>query len=284
MTTRSIARTTIAFGLVSVPVAVYKATGDERAFELHQFDAETGSRIRYKKVRESDGAEVEQGSIVKGAEVGDKVVMITDDDLASLAEMTPSARAMEVQAFVPATEVGPLALSGASYYLAPDSKVKGGGKAFTLLAGAMERSGRLAVVVWGTRGREHPFVLHSEGGVIVARQMHWPSVIREAPAVERVDVSATEEDLADGLVRALSADHMEIPESDQYGDALAALITAKAEGSETVTPPPAATVAPAADLTALLKGSLDSLRGKDHGPVETVPGSRTGAVLKGQAA
>jgi DNA end-binding protein Ku len=248
---RSIARTTISFGLVSVPVAVYKATGDERAFELHQFDAESGSRIRHRKVRESDG---------KGAEVGDKVVMITEADFATLADLVPSARSMEVQSFVPASEVGAMALSGTSYYLGPDSKVKGSAKPYALLAGALERSGRLAVIVWGTRGREHPFVLHAENGVISARQMHWPSALRTPPAIEQVAVSATEEDLADGLVGALSAERMEIPESDQYGDALAALITAKAEGTEGSMVTPEAPLAPQNDIGALLAASLDALR------------------------
>jgi DNA end-binding protein Ku len=257
---RSIARTTISFGLVSVPVAVYKATGDERAFELHQFDAESGSRIRHRKVRESDGAEVEAQDIVKGAEVGDKVVMITEADFATLADLVPSARSMEVQSFVPASEVGAMALSGTSYYLGPDSKVKGSAKPYALLAGALERSGRLAVIVWGTRGREHPFVLHAENGVISARQMHWPSALRTPPAIEQVAVSATEEDLADGLVGALSAERMEIPESDQYGDALAALITAKAEGTEGSMVTPEAPLAPQNDIGALLAASLDALR------------------------
>lgn len=283
MTSRAIARTLISFGLVSVPVAVYKATDSStNGFELHQYDRDSGSRIRYQKVRESDGAQVEASDIVKGAEVGGEVVMITDADLAELAEFVPAARSMEVQAFVPAEAVDPMSLSGVSYYVAPDGKVKGGAKAYKLLAGALRRSGRRAVVVWGLRGREYPFVLHADHGVIVAQQLHWPSQVRPAPEVEDVAVGCTEEDLADKLVAALAADKIELAESDQYSVALSALISAKAEGGSLGVPPERP--APAgADLTAVLMSSLDSLRGKQHDIVQnTDSAGYTGAIVSGR--
>jgi Ku70/Ku80 beta-barrel domain len=68
---------------------------------------------------------------------------------------------MEVEAFVEGGEINPLGLSGVSYFLVPDGKIKGSAKPYRLLADAMRRSGRLAVTVWGMRGREHPFVIGS---------------------------------------------------------------------------------------------------------------------------
>ncbi len=57
------------FGLVSVPVQVYSATeAHEPAF--HQFEKGTADRIRYQRVNERTGAEVEYSDVVKGASVG----------------------------------------------------------------------------------------------------------------------------------------------------------------------------------------------------------------------
>ena len=67
---RSIWKGEVSFGLVNVPVKVYSATEDH---DLHarQVDKKDGVRIRYKKVRDDDGEEVEFSDIAKAYESED---------------------------------------------------------------------------------------------------------------------------------------------------------------------------------------------------------------------
>src|SRR5438105_12313743 len=67
----------ISFGLVSVPVGMYSATRDHEV-SFHQFERGTGDRIRYQRVNERTGKEVDYADIVKGAEVGDGRYVMLD--------------------------------------------------------------------------------------------------------------------------------------------------------------------------------------------------------------
>ena len=66
----------VAFGLVNVPVALYTAT-DDKTVHFNQFQAGTSDRIRYKRVNERTGREVQRDEIVRGHEVskGDYVLV-----------------------------------------------------------------------------------------------------------------------------------------------------------------------------------------------------------------
>jgi DNA end-binding protein Ku len=74
----------VAFGLVNVPVGLYAATED-RTVHFNQFQAGTSDRIRYKRVNERTGREVELADIVRGHEVSkDDYVLVTDEELAAV--------------------------------------------------------------------------------------------------------------------------------------------------------------------------------------------------------
>jgi DNA end-binding protein Ku len=75
----------ITFGLVSVPVSMYSAT-HEHEVSFHQFEKGTADRIRYRRVNERSGKEVEYDEIVKGADVGGgDYVMLEQEELDSVA-------------------------------------------------------------------------------------------------------------------------------------------------------------------------------------------------------
>ena len=57
-------------GLVSVPVKLYTAVRSHDV-GFHQYNRETGARIRYRKVDDETGDEVDYGDIVKGWDPGD---------------------------------------------------------------------------------------------------------------------------------------------------------------------------------------------------------------------
>ena len=116
---RSIWKGEVSFGLVNVPVKVYSATEDH---DLHarQVDKKDGVRIRYKKVRDDNGEEVEFSDIAKAYESEDgEMVILTKEDLASLP--VEQSHEIEVTEFVPADQVDPVAFDNA-YFLEPASR------------------------------------------------------------------------------------------------------------------------------------------------------------------
>ena len=75
------------------------------------------SRVRHKKVCELEDREVAQSEIGKGYELTkERVIPITDEDLSNLPP--PTAKAIEIVAFVPLESVDPIRI-GESYYLQP---------------------------------------------------------------------------------------------------------------------------------------------------------------------
>ena len=71
---------TISFGLVNIPVEL-AAAGRADNISFRMLDAETGSPVKYERVRASDGTPVPWAEIVKGFEyVKGQYIVLTDDD------------------------------------------------------------------------------------------------------------------------------------------------------------------------------------------------------------
>ena len=106
-TTESVPRAiwtgSVTFGLVNVPVGMYSAT-EEHEVSFHQFERGTSSRIRYKRINEDTGEEVDYDDIVKGAEVGDgQYVIITPEELEAVEP--GRSRTIDISDFVDAAEI-----------------------------------------------------------------------------------------------------------------------------------------------------------------------------------
>jgi len=71
----------ISFGLVNIPVGLYSATQSAREIKFRLLRDSDLSPIRYKRVAEVDGQEVDWDHIVKGYEYqkGEFVVLTEDD-------------------------------------------------------------------------------------------------------------------------------------------------------------------------------------------------------------
>src|SRR5262245_15042047 len=131
---------TISFGLVNVPVKAYPAVRDHDV-HFHQLQKRTGSRIRYQKVAEKSGKEVDAQDIEMGFEVrkGRYVTFKKDE----LQELRPeSTKAVEISDFVPLDEIDPIYYER-TYWLAPDGQPAT--KAYQLLRAAMEERQRVAI-------------------------------------------------------------------------------------------------------------------------------------------
>lgn len=218
----------ISFGLVSIPVRLVAAT-EEQDVRFRQVHAADGGRIRYKRVCDNGGHEVAYADIAKGYEMpGGDMVVLTDDDLTDLP--VSSSRVVEVQSFVPFSEIDPTALSRA-YYAEPS----GDAKPYVLLRDALEQAGRVAIVKVSLRSRERLAVLRAREGVLVVQTMLWPDEIRQ-PAFGFLDDEPTvrpqEMQMAESFIEAMAADFEPEEYVDEYRTALLEVVQAKVEGAE----------------------------------------------------
>lgn len=227
---RSIWKGAITFGLVNVPVKLYSATEDHDV-SLHQVHDEDGGRIRYQRVCEIDGEVVEYQHIVKAYDDGDRTVILTKDDIASLPE--EKSREIEVVEFVPSDQVDPIMFEK-SYYLEPDSSSP---KAYALLRKTLETTDRTAIVQFALRQKTRLGALRVVDDVLVLQGLLWADEIREAnfPALdETTRVSSRELDMAMSLVDQFSSDFEPEKFTDEYQEQLRTLIEAKLDQGDSV--------------------------------------------------
>jgi DNA end-binding protein Ku len=260
---RSIWKGAISFGLVTIPVKLYSAT-EEKNVSFHQVHREDGGRIRYKRVCSVDGEEVSYGDIAKGYELSSgETVILTDEDFADLP--LSSSRTIDVLQFVPLEDVDPIYFAK-SYYLEPE---RTGTKPYVLLRDALEQSDKVAVVKVALRQREQLATLRVRDGVFVLETMLWPDEIRTPEfgfLDEDIEVRPQELTMAGSLIDSLTADFDPSQYTDEYREALEAVISAKVEGQEIVQPaaeqPQGGAVL---DLMAALRASVEAAKGKGSG-------------------
>jgi DNA end-binding protein Ku len=231
---RAIWRGAVSFGLVSIPVKLYTAT-EEKDVSFHQVHREDGGRIRYKRVCQLDGDEVQYSDIAKGFELpSGETVVLTDEDLAELPLAT--SRVVDVLSFVPLEQVDPIYFAK-SYYLEPDKTAT---KPYLLLRDALERSDSVALVKVAIRTRESLATLRVRDGVLVLETMIWPDEVREPDfgfLDDDVQVRPQELAMAQSLIESMSGDFDPSQYHDEYRDALLQVIEAKVEGREVIEQP-----------------------------------------------
>ncbi|MFI0020061.1 non-homologous end joining protein Ku [Streptomyces griseus] len=217
----------ISFGLVTIPVKIVSATEDHDV-HFHQVHLADMGRVRTRKVCEIDGEVVSQDEIGKGYEIAkDQTVPVTDEELEQMP--LPTAKAIEIAAFVDADTIDPVRISD-SYYLAADGQVAA--KPYTLLRKALERSSKVAVAKFQWHGRERLGLLRIREGAIVLHSMKWPDEVRSPDDVTAPrEVEVGEEEIEQALQL---AEQMTIEDlsgfHDEYREALEDIIAAKAEG------------------------------------------------------
>lgn len=273
---RAIWKGALTFGLVNVPVKVYSATEDHDV-PLHQVHAADGGRIRYQRICELDGEVVPYAEIDRAFDDGERTVVLTKGDLASL----PSERSREIDVveFVPTEQIDLITLDRA-YYLEPDSASP---KAYVLLRRTLEATDRTAIVRFSLRQKTRLAALRVRGDVLVLQTLLWADEVREAafPSLdEEVRISAKELELSASLVESFSGDFDPSEFADEYQQELRALIDAKlADGAAVDT---AATFGESdedesggevIDLLAALRASVERSRAsrsaEDEDPAET---------------
>ncbi|AEN10246.1 MULTISPECIES: Ku protein [unclassified Streptomyces] len=248
----------ISFGLVTIPIKVVSAT-ENHSISFHQYHLEDMGRVRTRKVCELDGEVLSQDEIGKGYEVAkDRTVPVTDEELDRMP--LPTAKAIEIVAFVDAGSVDPVRISD-SYYLAVDGQVAA--KPYTLLRKALERSDKVAVAKFAWHNRERLGLLRVRDNALVLHAMRWPDEIRSPESLAPRDVELEEGEIerAVQLTDSMALDGIS-GFKDRYREALEELIAAKSEGKELPEPREGEEEEPGKvmDLMAALNASVEAAR------------------------
>src|SRR3954449_3687879 len=263
---RAIWSGSISFGLLNVPVRLYSAVA-RRSIALREIRDSDSARIKHRRVAEGTDEEVPYENIVKAYELTPgQYVPLSKDEMAALAP--EKTRAIDVQDFVDIEEIDPMYFDS-PYYLGP---AEGAEKAYSLLAAAMESSGKAAISRFVFRNKEHLAAIRASDGVLTLTTMRFhdevvpPSDLDDALPDKKPKVAKREKQMAEQLIDSLSTEFEPDAYKDEYREQLLALIEQKAEGKEIVAPEaeaPKATKAP--DLMAALEESIAAVKEKGSG-------------------
>jgi len=276
MAARAIGTSTIAFGLVSLPVKIYSTGESSRKVSFNMIWKERGVRVRQQYIDPTDGTVVPKDEIVKGYEFAkDQYVLFTKDELEVVE--APKSDEIEIVSFVPADSVGRLYFNKA-YYLGPD---KGGARAYRLLAAALRKTDRVAIAKHATRGKQYIVMIrpHDEG--LLMEQLYYADEIRsfEEVPLEKGDVNDAELTLAVQLIDQAAADEFDPSQfTDEVRERTLELIEQKVQGQEITAAPAEESKTKIIDLMAALKASIgqDEDEGEERKPA-TRAGKSSGA-------
>ena len=277
---RSIWRGAVSFGLVSIGVKLYSATED-KDIRFHQVHATDGGRVKYKRVCSIDGEEVEYRDIAKGFELPDgQVVILTDDDFDDMPLSTR--REIEVLEFVDQDQIDPIHFEK-TYYLEPEGPAA---RPYVLLRDALENAGQVAITKIAIRQRESLAALRVRDGVLVLHTMRWPDEIR-APEFafldEDITVRPQELKMAEALIASMTGEFDASEFTDDYREAMTALLEAKQSGGEVQQVPEVPDDGAAVvDLMSALRRSVERARGgaaekSDDAPAAKAPATKAPA-------
>jgi DNA end-binding protein Ku len=245
----------ISFGLVNIPVKLYSAVS-KKTVRFHQIDAESGARVRQKRVGPDD-EEIPYDQIVKGYEIGpDRYVTITSEELDALAP--EKTRTIDIEDFVDLEEIDPIYYDH-PYYLAPDT---GASKAYQLLVDAMEDAGKVAIARVVIRSKEQLVAIRPREGTLAMETMLFADEVVPTDTLEELgtdgEVKTTDRELtmARQLIDSLSSDFEPEKYHDEYRERVLDMIERKAQGETIVIEEPTKEPEKVPDLMAALEASI----------------------------
>ena len=252
---RVIWRGSISFGLVTIPVQLFSAVSRKNV-RFNQLDAETGARVRHKRVSSADGSELPPERIVKGYELpsGDYVT-VTERELEELAPV--AARTIDIDAFIDLADIDPVFYDSA-YHLVPDEATA---KPYKLLAEAMGEADKVGICHFVMRSKQYLAAIRPVDGRLMLSTMVYADELVPAEdtggfdRLDDIEVDDRETEMARQLIAALEAEFEPDRYRDSYREAVLELIERKASGDTTAT---VAAAAPTSDTVVDLMAALEA--------------------------
>ena len=243
----------VGFGLVNIPVKMYPAT-QSSTLDLDMLDRKDLSNIRFRRVNESTGKEVEWENIVKGYKLeNEEYVVLTNKDFEQAA--AEKNKLIEITEFVDPGEIDPIYYE-TPYYLAPD---KSGERAYVLLREALLKAGKVGVALFVMRSKETLAILRAREDVIVLNRIRFEEEIRSTKELDlpaKSTVKPAELKMAITLINELSGEFDISKYKDTYTAELMKLVKARAKGTKYKRPKLRLVHSKSEDLMDQLKASL----------------------------
>ena len=241
----------IGFGLVNIPLKIFSATQENRPdFDLLERD--TLSRIRYKRVNEDTGKEVDWEDIVKGSLVKDRYVVLDDSDFeAASPEKT---KLIDIQNFVKEADIDSIYFDS-PYFLSP---AKGGEKAYSLLLVALKKTKMVGLATFVMRNAESLAVIRPYNSILLLNTLRFQEQIRQPDDIKpsAVKIGKAEMDMAVQLIKRHSGPFNPQDFKDEYSKELKKLIAQKAKGKAPKVRKLKPSASKSSDLLEQLKASL----------------------------
>ncbi|MDT7827577.1 Ku protein [Pricia sp. S334] len=249
---RSIWNGSVSFGLVSIPIKLFSGS-EERALDLDMLDSHDHERIRYKRVNEKTGEEVEWKDIVKGYKKDDGYVILEKEDFEN-ANMKKS-KTIDIEQFIEEAEVADV-LFKKPYFIKPQ---KGGEKSYSLLRKALKETKKLGVATFVMRQKEHLSLIGVYEDALVLHVIRFEEEIRDTGELElpQEKIGKKELEMAISLIDQYTEAFDFGKFEDVYNEQLLKIIESKASGQLPKPEKFESEPTPAKDLMAQLKASLE---------------------------
>ena len=255
---RSIWSGAIGFGLVNIPVKLFSAV-QQSDLDLDMLDKKDHSNIRFKRVNEKTGKEVEWANIVRGYNLDGQYVILSDDDFKKASP--EKTKIIEIAEFVDEEKVDSIYFE-TPYYLEPQ---KAGVKAYGLLRDALKKTGKTGLASFVLRTKESLGLIKPVSDILILQKIRYEQEIRKPEGLEIPDAESKPAELkmAIALIEQLSSTKFDISKyKDTYADELMKLIEAKAKGKKLPEPTMRVVHSKSKDLMEQLKASLETKKKK----------------------
>lgn len=277
--TRSIANVDLTVGLVTCPVKMLSVIEqhDRKGSMFHQHDDGSYGKVKMPKACEGCGETLSSHDICKGFNEGGETVILTANELETVAANTGSA--LEVPHFVRAEQIDQMLFANENIYrLIPDPKRgKQAAVAYKVIREVLSEQGIVGVVNYVRWGRNHLALLDVEQttGSLILRNMMWPDELRSA-----IDIPGDNEDVDPrlmpvmrSLVESMTKPWEPSDYTDAYTDNLNEAISVKATGGEiaSIAHGGDSAITDVSDLLAKLEASIEA---KAPAPAKKAPAKR----------
>ncbi|PSR22842.1 MAG: Ku domain-containing protein [Sulfobacillus acidophilus] len=247
---RSLYRGIIGFGLVAIPIQLFKAMDSERV-DTHWIHTPCATRIHYQKYCPICEKVVPAEEVGTGAQLPDgRVVMLPPEPYHAVSDHTIS-----ILNFPKLAEIDPV-LWDAAYWLEPGP---GGDKPYALLVSVMRELNRVALAEMTLRTRTSLAVIRPYNATtLMLHRMYYPEALRGQGAQRGPDsVALSEQELAMARTLVQYLAHPFVP--DEYPNHRRQLRLRQIEALLPTATTPKTDVAPEViDLMERLKASVDA--------------------------
>lgn len=226
---RSLWNGTITFGSVAIPVKLFSAT-TSHALRFREVREKDGAPIEHRRIGEESGDEIEYADIEKAYDEGKAQIVLTKEEIAAAEGTRP--KVIAIEHFVKADEIDPVFYDKPYLVGAQDTGVHG----YRVLLAALEKSGKVGIGRFVLRSRENLVAVRPLGGALGLQTMRFDDELVDKKDLElpslRKKPGDREVEMAGKLVEMLQDDWTPEDHHDTYRDAVMEMIARKAKGQK----------------------------------------------------